>query len=179
GGLVGGAIDGEPSPGGFELALVRGRFRLDRPQPHHVRQRAAQRRDVAVGGGAERDAPWQRQSAERASLEVALQQAFLGPGDQPVVPDAPLAEDLLSLPPVHGVLIVPVFSPGAGGESPTMATPEPGLDRHEWESELATLEPQLEGDPASALPGLADLVERMLLERGYQLDEPVTGEGTE
>ena len=53
------------------------------------------------------------------------------------------------------------------GESPTMARPKPGLDRHEWESELATLEPQLEDDPASALPGLADLVERMLLERGY------------
>ncbi len=56
---------------------------------------------------------------------------------------------------------------------------EPGLDRHEWESELQTLEPALEDDPASALPELADLVERILGERGYDIADPVAREGDE
>src|ERR671935_40443 len=47
---------------------------------------------------------------------------------------------------------------------------EPGLDRHEWESELSALEPELETGPRDALPELADLVERMLLERGYDVE---------
>ena len=51
-----------------------------------------------------------------------------------------------------------------------MATSDPGLDRHEWESELATLEPDLESDPAGALPDLARLVERMARERGLLAD---------
>ena len=56
---------------------------------------------------------------------------------------------------------------------------EPGLDRHEWETELEQLEPTLEDDPAGALPELAHLVERMLVSRGYDLDEPVTRAGAE
>lgn len=56
---------------------------------------------------------------------------------------------------------------------------EPGLDRHEWESELASLEDDLRDDPRQALPQLADLVERMLGERGYDLEDPVTQEGDE
>ena len=54
-----------------------------------------------------------------------------------------------------------------------MSMREPGLDRHEWESVYATLEEELADDPAGALPELADLVERMLTERGFQLDDPV------
>src|SRR5918998_1711158 len=34
------------------------------------------------------------------------------------------------------------------------AMQEPGLDRHEWESELQALEPELEDDPLGALPEL-------------------------
>jgi hypothetical protein len=60
-----------------------------------------------------------------------------------------------------------------------MATPEPGLDRHEWESEFETLEAELRDDPADALPQLADLVERMLDERGYDLGDPLVREGDE
>ena len=56
---------------------------------------------------------------------------------------------------------------------------EPGLDRHEWESEMETLEPELEDSPVDALPELADLVERMLLERGYDVTDPVVREGEE
>jgi hypothetical protein len=44
---------------------------------------------------------------------------------------------------------------------------EPGLDRHEWESEWAQLEPLLRDSPREALPEARDLVERMLRERGY------------
>jgi hypothetical protein len=60
-----------------------------------------------------------------------------------------------------------------------MATPEPGLDRHEWETELATLEPELRDDPREALPNFADLVRRMLMERGFELDDPTALEGEE
>ncbi len=56
---------------------------------------------------------------------------------------------------------------------------EPGLDRHEWEGEYHTLEPLLDDDPFQGLPEFADLVERMLDERGFQLDDPVAEEGDE
>jgi hypothetical protein len=42
---------------------------------------------------------------------------------------------------------------------------EPGLDRHEWESEWQALEPELADSPVEALPELHDLVGRMLRER--------------
>jgi hypothetical protein len=54
---------------------------------------------------------------------------------------------------------------------------EPGLDRHEWESEWQTLEEQLADAPAEALTDVDDLVERMLVERGYSLTDPVAQEG--
>ena len=54
---------------------------------------------------------------------------------------------------------------------------EPGLDRHEWATEFESLEPQLQESPSGALPDLAELVERMLIARGYNLEEPVTKEG--
>ncbi|MBA3382526.1 MAG: hypothetical protein H0T97_11800 [Actinobacteria bacterium] len=50
---------------------------------------------------------------------------------------------------------------------------EPGLDLHEWESARASVEEDLEADPAAALSQLADIVERMLVERGYHLGDPV------
>ncbi len=60
-----------------------------------------------------------------------------------------------------------------------MSTPDPGLDRHDWESELETLEPELQDAPAEALSELADLVERMLAESGYDLADPVARDGAE
>ncbi len=56
---------------------------------------------------------------------------------------------------------------------------EPGLDRHEWESEMQALEEQIADAPAESLPELGDLVERMLAERGYDLADPVLREGEE
>jgi hypothetical protein len=56
---------------------------------------------------------------------------------------------------------------------------DPGLNRHEWESEFASIEEDLHTDPASALPGLDSLVARMLGEAGYDLDDPVAREGEE
>ena len=56
---------------------------------------------------------------------------------------------------------------------------EPGLDRHEWESRYQALEEDLAGDPVEALPELADLVEQMLEESGYDLADPVAREGEE
>lgn len=60
-----------------------------------------------------------------------------------------------------------------------MASPDPGLDRHEWESELASLEPELRDDPREALPDLADLVHRMLEGRGFELEDADMPEGEE
>ena len=54
---------------------------------------------------------------------------------------------------------------------------EPGLDRHEWESEWSTLEEELEDDPAGALSDVDELVGRMLEARGYAISDPVASEG--
>jgi len=54
---------------------------------------------------------------------------------------------------------------------------EPGLDRHEWESEWQALEEQLADAPAETLSDVDDLIERMLLGRGYSVDDPVAREG--
>jgi hypothetical protein len=62
---------------------------------------------------------------------------------------------------------------------PANMTLEPGLDRHEWESEFASLEEDLTDDPYGALPQFADLVERMLTERGYDLADTVARAGEE
>jgi hypothetical protein len=48
---------------------------------------------------------------------------------------------------------------------------DPGLDRHAWESEWQALEPLVVDAPGEALPELGRLVERMLEERGYPLEE--------
>lgn len=56
---------------------------------------------------------------------------------------------------------------------------EPGLDRHDWESEWQQLEPHVRDAPAEALPELHGLVERMLRERGYLDDDLVATEGTD
>jgi hypothetical protein len=56
---------------------------------------------------------------------------------------------------------------------------EPGLDRHEWESRMQALEEELRDEPAAGLPELADLVEQMLVESGYELDDPVARAGEE
>jgi hypothetical protein len=56
---------------------------------------------------------------------------------------------------------------------------EPGLDRHEWESEMQALEDQLGESPAEALPELDGLVGRMLEETGYDLADPVVRDGDE
>lgn len=56
---------------------------------------------------------------------------------------------------------------------------EPGLERHEWESEWESLEDGLRDDPAGTLPELDALVRRMLEESGYDLTDPVEVEGDE
>src|SRR5436189_2866174 len=56
---------------------------------------------------------------------------------------------------------------------------DPGLDRHEWESEWESLEEGLRDDPVDALPEVDGLVSRMLEESGYDLTDPVAREGEE
>jgi hypothetical protein len=56
---------------------------------------------------------------------------------------------------------------------------EPGIDRHEWESEFESLEEDIRTDPYEALSSLDDLVHRMLEETGYDVDDPVAREGDE
>jgi hypothetical protein len=54
---------------------------------------------------------------------------------------------------------------------------EPGLDLHEWETRWQEFQEAAADDPEGALPDLVRLIEQMLVERGFQLDEPVTMEG--
>jgi hypothetical protein len=56
---------------------------------------------------------------------------------------------------------------------------DPGLDRHEWETEWQALEPELEDAPAETLPELGDLVERMLVARGFPIHDEVADDGIE
>ena len=56
---------------------------------------------------------------------------------------------------------------------------EPGLNRHEWESEWESLEDDLRTDPAAALSEIDRLVTRMLEESGYELTDPLDGEERE
>jgi hypothetical protein len=56
---------------------------------------------------------------------------------------------------------------------------EPGLDRHDWESEWASLEEDLADSPRETLPAIGDLVERMVRERGIGIGDPVAEEPTE
>lgn len=48
---------------------------------------------------------------------------------------------------------------------------EPAPDRQDWESEWSALEPLVVDAPGEALPELDRLVGRMLVERGYPLEE--------
>ena len=54
---------------------------------------------------------------------------------------------------------------------------EPGLDKHEWESQWQQFEEDVETSPAEALPELDRLMAQMLGARGYALDDPVVREG--
>jgi hypothetical protein len=54
---------------------------------------------------------------------------------------------------------------------------EPGLDKHEWESQWQQFEEDLESSPAEALPEVDRLVHEMLEARGYAIDDPVVSEG--
>ncbi len=56
---------------------------------------------------------------------------------------------------------------------------DPGLDRHEWETEWQALEAELENAPAETLPELCDLVERMLVARGFPIHDAVADDGIE
>jgi hypothetical protein len=56
---------------------------------------------------------------------------------------------------------------------------EPGLDRHEWETEWQALEPLVVDAPAEALPEVDRLIERMLVEQGYPTTEAEAKEAAE
>jgi hypothetical protein len=56
---------------------------------------------------------------------------------------------------------------------------DPGLDRHEWETEWEGLEPLLADSPAEALPELDGLVERMLVAHGYPVERELEFEAPE
>ena len=56
---------------------------------------------------------------------------------------------------------------------------EPGVDRHEWESEMASLDDELRSDPGSALPALDRLIARMLEETGHDMADTVVRDGDE
>jgi hypothetical protein len=67
----------------------------------------------------------------------------------------------------------------AGEQEWPMSMQEPGLDEHDWATQLESLDEDLHTDPFEALPVLADLVERILGEAGYDIGDPVAREGEE
>jgi hypothetical protein len=68
---------------------------------------------------------------------------------------------------------------GDAAHNAHVSTPEPDLDLHEWESEYASIEDDLQDDPDDALSALTDLVGRMLTARGFPVDDPVADDGEE
>ena len=56
---------------------------------------------------------------------------------------------------------------------------EPGLDRHEWESQWASLEEEFDADPADSLRAVHELLTRMLRERNILDDDLVAVEGAD
>jgi hypothetical protein len=52
-----------------------------------------------------------------------------------------------------------------------MSTPEPGLDLHDWQTQMELLNEQLEDSPLEALPELADLIQRIMVERGILAED--------
>jgi len=73
----------------------------------------------------------------------------------------------------------------AGGPSPRLDDVRPnraedgpaGFDEHDWESTWASIEEAAEDDPDAALSQYADLIEQVLLARGYALDDPIASAG--
>jgi hypothetical protein len=65
----------------------------------------------------------------------------------------------------------------AGETAKEQSMQEPGLDRHEWETEWEALESQVRDSPAEALPELDRLIGRMLAERGIPIDDEVADDG--
>ena len=53
---------------------------------------------------------------------------------------------------------------------------DPGLDLHEWESQWAQLQEDAADSPEEALPEIVRLVEAMLTDRGFDLENPVVVE---
>jgi hypothetical protein len=56
---------------------------------------------------------------------------------------------------------------------------EPGLDRHEWESQWQALEEDLETSPLEALPEVDRLIESILINEGFPVHDPVADDGIE
>ncbi|HYY63244.1 MAG TPA: hypothetical protein VE688_01420 [Gaiellaceae bacterium] len=56
---------------------------------------------------------------------------------------------------------------------------EPGIDRHEWETEWEGLEPLIVDSPGEALPEVDRLIERMLIEQGYPTTEEAAAESAD
>jgi hypothetical protein len=53
---------------------------------------------------------------------------------------------------------------------------DPGLDLQEWETRWSDLQDQAAESPDEALPEMVRLVQEMLAERGYDLENPVVEE---
>ena len=56
---------------------------------------------------------------------------------------------------------------------------DPGLDKHQWVTAFEQLEPLLEDAPAEALPELGDLVEQMMVELNFPLDDEIADDSIE
>ena len=54
---------------------------------------------------------------------------------------------------------------------------EPGLDKHEWETQWQEFQEDLETSATEALPEVDRLIQQILEARGYAIDDPVARGG--
>jgi len=105
---VAGGLLAECPPGRLELELVLARLDVDHPQPRHVRQRAAERREVARRVRPEVAQPLLDAAAgEAARLDLLLQRLALAPLPGRLHADGALAHDPLPLAAVHALRLPP------------------------------------------------------------------------
>ena len=69
----------------------------------------------------------------------------------------------------HAASLLAGFATGAARQ--TSAMQEPGIDKHEWETQWQGLEPLIADSPSESLPEVDELIASMMELRGFPLGE--------
>jgi hypothetical protein len=125
-----------------------------------------QRQETIPVVGAYRVAPAERRDSRVPRSRVELRQArALGEAPRERVFTRPRADDEH----VHAASLLRGFDGCSLAYSSPME--EPGLDEHEWITEWEQIEPELQESPTEALADADELIARMMVARGFPLEE--------